>query len=121
MLYLTGLGFGVFGPALDGGWLRLLVETGFLGLFAYARFLVNVAKKVPFGLYIAIATAINMMFIDMQLSYKGMALLLFLVGFYRGKAKFSESDGQRGARGSGCGNNALRGVEGVGCGNVAVR
>lgn len=89
ILYWTGLGFGVFGPALDGGWLRLLVETGFLGLFAYARFLVNVSKKVPFGVYFAIATAINMVFIDMQLSYKGMALLLFLIGFYRGRAKFS--------------------------------
>lgn len=88
-LYLTGLGFGVFGPALDGGWLRLLVETGFLGLFAYARVLVNVAKKIPFGVYFAIATAINMVFIDMQLSYKGMALLLFLIGYYRGSAKFS--------------------------------
>lgn len=90
LLYLTGLGFGVFGPALDGGWLRILVETGVLGFIAYVRFLVGVAKTIPFGRYFAIATAINMIFIDMQLSYKGMALLLFLVGFYRGQQKFLE-------------------------------
>ena len=87
-LYLTGLGFGVFGPALDGGWLRLLVETGFLGVLAYAMFLRNIWVRVPSGVYLAIATILNMIFIDMQLSYKGMALLLFLIGFYRGKEKF---------------------------------
>lgn len=98
MLYLTGLGFGVFGPALDGGWLRLLVETGFLGVFAYAKFLSNVARKIPFGRYVAIVTIINMMFIDMQLSYKGMALLLFLIGFYRGRDRFHGTDGPRSAQ-----------------------
>lgn len=88
LLYLTGLGFGVFGPALDGGWLRLLVETGLIGLLTYVRFLVNIWKNLPFGFYLSLVTAINMLFIDMQLSYKGMALLLFLIGYYGGRSRW---------------------------------
>lgn len=79
-----GLGPGTFGPALDGAWTRILVETGVVGVLCYAFFLRNIARVLPGGMLILMACVINMLFIDIHLSYKSMALILFLVGVYGG-------------------------------------
>lgn len=75
-----GLGPGTFGPALDGAWTRILVEGGLVGLFFYTFFLRRFNLLVQGGGLISTATAINMTFIDIHISYKSMALLLFVLG-----------------------------------------
>ncbi|MBA3452527.1 MAG: hypothetical protein H0T42_05450 [Deltaproteobacteria bacterium] len=91
--WLIGLGNGRFGPAVDGGWVRLLCEGGVLGLAAYAAFILHLRRRVQQGwrsLGVPAAAAwsscllatfaANMVFIDVHLSYKTMAFLFLILG-----------------------------------------
>ncbi|NTW82779.1 MAG: hypothetical protein HGB36_05350 [Chlorobiaceae bacterium] len=80
---IFGTGIGTFGPALDGGIVRILVETGVIGLYIYLIFLKRIVKIIPFGLSVIFVYTINLLFIDIHLSYKSMSLFLFLIGYYQ--------------------------------------
>ena len=79
---IFGLGPGGIGVALDGGWLRVVIETGMLGLIALlvlARSIWNISATLRIML---ISVAINMLMIDIYLSYKVMAFLFFASGYF---------------------------------------
>jgi len=82
ILLIFGLGSGTFGPALDGALTRILVETGIAGFAFYIIFLVRSSSQMKKGGLILFSTIINMVFIDIHLSYKSMALYLFVLGYY---------------------------------------
>lgn len=85
---LIGLGSGYWGPALDGGWLRILTENGIIGLSLFLMALLNFSKNHIVCKLIIIAFSVNMLMIDLYLSYKSMALLLLCMGFYKSKNNF---------------------------------
>lgn len=80
---LFGVGPGFWGPALDGGWLRVLTENGVIGFLLFTYSLVkfysnNLVCKIMF-----LAFFINMIMIDLYLSYKSMALFLLCMGYFK--------------------------------------
>jgi hypothetical protein len=77
---LLGTGPGYFGPALDGGFVRILVEHGSLGLLALLLALIGFDSAFRNYRIIAMVFAAHMVFIDIYLSYKFTSLLLFLLG-----------------------------------------
>lgn len=78
--YLTGLGPGFCGPALDGGLLRILVENGLVGLILYAVLFLELGKASERMKWLVIAFGVNLVFFDAYLAYKPMSLLLFTYG-----------------------------------------
>jgi hypothetical protein len=79
-VWILGLGPGALGPALDGGWLRLLAEAGIVGTIAFLLLL----RKI-WGLSFSCAMAVfmlgmNMVMVDSQNAYKVMAFLFLLAG-----------------------------------------
>lgn len=82
-----GVGAGVFGNALDGGWLRILSETGVVGFSLFLLFLVRASKVSAVCGLCAISMAINMLFIDIYMAYKAMAVFLSVVGYEIGLAR----------------------------------
>ncbi len=89
--YLTGLGPGYCGTALDGGWLRLLVENGLIGLGIFIV-ICRVISRIDLSLkWMIIALCINMCFIDMYLAYKAMSFVFFITGFMYAHKKKQES------------------------------
>jgi hypothetical protein len=79
-VWIFGLGPGAFGPALDGGWLRLIGETGVVGMLTFITLLRKISGLNLSCSMAALALAINMLMIDSQNAYKVMAFLFFLVG-----------------------------------------
>ncbi|MDD2341525.1 MAG: hypothetical protein PHV54_01365 [Tolumonas sp.] len=77
-----GVGVGTWGTALDGGWLRLLTETGLFGLFMFCVFLRNLINVMHMGYILVAVFSINMFMIDIFISYKSMAALLFICGYF---------------------------------------
>lgn len=78
---ITGIGPGALGVALDGGWLRLLVECGLVGLIAFIAMLRKIAS-LSFACAMAVlALSINMLLIDSHIAYKVMSFLFFLSGY----------------------------------------
>lgn len=77
--YLLGVGPGYFGPALDGGFIRVLVEHGLVGVILL--FAVLLGGDAAFRRYrvITMTFAAHMVFIDIYLSYKFMSLMFFLL------------------------------------------
>ena len=75
-----GVGPGYFGPALDGGFVRVLVEHGSLGLLALLLALIGFDTAFRNYRVITMVFAAHMVFIDIYLSYKFISLLLFLLG-----------------------------------------
>jgi hypothetical protein len=76
-----GVGPGTFGPALDGGWLRWLTESGLVGFVLLLALLaelwsINGAMKAA-----VISLATSMIAIDMP-SYKVSTLIYFCAGYY---------------------------------------
>jgi hypothetical protein len=71
--WLIGLGPGVSGPALDGAWLRLLVETGIVGVLTFANFLLSIARLNEVAEGLVIALVINMLMTDTHIAYKAMS------------------------------------------------
>lgn len=75
-----GVGPGYFGPALDGGFVRVLVEHGALGILVLLLSLAGLDPAFRNYRVIAMVFAAHMVFIDIYLSYKFTSLLLFLLG-----------------------------------------
>lgn len=81
MFILFGVGAGTFGIALDGGWLRLFAECGVVGALLFISFLRRCKRRSKVMQYCFIVFSINMIMIDVYMSYKIMAMLLFLAGY----------------------------------------
>ncbi|WP_220527392.1 hypothetical protein [Klebsiella pneumoniae] len=73
--------------ALDGGWLRITTETGIIGLLLFVMFLMRVKRLSPTMSLCVIAFCINMLMIDIYMSYKVMSMMLLLAGYYQKKKK----------------------------------
>ncbi|WP_409158955.1 hypothetical protein [Pectobacterium sp. B2J-2] len=77
----SGVGAGTFGNALDGGWLRMLTECGVIGLLLFVSFM-NANKKSGLNNKLIFwAFSINMIMIDIYMSYKVMSFMLFIFGY----------------------------------------
>jgi hypothetical protein len=98
----VGVGPGNWGPALDGGWLRVMSEWGLLGLSIFLVFLYRIAQISRATFAMVMALAINMLFIDIHIAYKSMALFFFLSGYAYSKARANREgvDRASGYRGS---------------------
>jgi hypothetical protein len=82
LAWFFGVGPGLWGRALDGGWTRIMTECGLIGIVAFTAFFkraMQVARPV-FG--VVIALYISMLMIDIHMAYKAMALVFFTVGYY---------------------------------------
>jgi hypothetical protein len=79
-VWIFGLGPGVLGPALDGGWLRLVSETGAVGTVAFLALLRRISNLSTSCLMAVFALAVNMLMVDSHIAYKVMAFLFFLAG-----------------------------------------
>lgn len=79
-IWILGVGPGGIGIALDGGWLRLIVETGIVGTVAFLVLMRKISKLSTACSMSVFALAVNMLMIDSHMAYKVMAFLFFLVG-----------------------------------------
>jgi hypothetical protein len=90
--WFIGLGPGICGPALDGSWLRLVVETGCIGTLMFAVLLWRCASLDPAMRSVVIALSISMLMIDIHLAYKAMSFFFFATGcYYRNRQRNPES------------------------------
>lgn len=78
--WILGLGPGALGPALDGGWLRLLAEAGVVGTFAFILLLRKIWSLSWSCAMAVLALGVNMVMVDSQNAYKVMAFLFLLAG-----------------------------------------
>jgi len=79
-IWILGVGPGGIGIALDGGWLRVIVETGVVGLCAFLYLLRTISRLGAACSMAVLGLAVNMLMIDSHLAYKVMAFLFFLAG-----------------------------------------
>lgn len=79
-VWILGLGPGALTPALDGGWLRLISETGIVGTFAFLVLMRRISRLSTSCLMAVFALAVNMLMVDSHNAYKVMAFLFFLAG-----------------------------------------
>jgi hypothetical protein len=102
LTWFVGVGPGNWGPALDGGWLRVMSEWGLLGLSIFLVFLYRMAQISRATFAMVVALAINMLFIDIHIAYKSMSLFFFLSGYAYNKARANREgvDRASGYRGS---------------------
>lgn len=88
-----GLGPSFAGKAVDGGFVRLFVETGFVGLALYLAFIVSALatarSKVVF--YYLLVLSVSAIFIDIFTTYKAM----FLFWVFYGRDLYWRSAGQK--------------------------
>lgn len=78
-----GVGPGTWGPALDGGWLRLLTENGIAGIILF-WYMMRAARKDSLAMKAVLTCLfINMLMIDINIAYKAMAFVFFAAGYYR--------------------------------------
>ncbi|MFT4248558.1 MAG: hypothetical protein QM581_11125 [Pseudomonas sp.] len=80
---LWGVGPGTFGNALDGGWLRLLSETGILGVLFFILMIKTIYGYGGGVRLMVVALSINLFFIDIYMAYKVMSILFFMLGCTR--------------------------------------
>jgi O-Antigen ligase len=100
--WFVGVGPGNWGPALDGGWLRVMSEWGFFGFSIFLVFLYRIARISRAMFAVVVALAINMLFIDIHIAYKAMSLFFFLSGYAYNKERanperVNQSSGHRGS------------------------
>jgi hypothetical protein len=81
MAWFIGLGPGTCGPALDGGWLRITVESGVIGLLFFLTLLRKIATCSQAMQSAVLALSINMIMIDAHLAYKAMSLFFLCAGY----------------------------------------
>lgn len=79
-IWILGVGPGGIGVALDGGWLRLIVETGIVGTVAFLALMRKISKLSTLCSMSVLALGVNMLMIDSHMAYKVMAFLFLLVG-----------------------------------------
>lgn len=80
--YLQGIGPGTFTAALDGGFLRILTETGIAGCIFYWLFFRYIYRQSDTLKWIILSFGLNMLFFDVYLAYKTMSFLFFISGNY---------------------------------------
>lgn len=78
--YLQGIGPGFATPALDGGFLRLLVENGLIGVFLFCTLLKTIARENRPLKWMVFLFCFNLIFFDAYLAYKPMTLLFIVYG-----------------------------------------
>ena len=78
---ILGIGPGSWGPALDGGWLRIATELGISGLALYFFLFLFISRISSETALVIFSTSISMIFIDARLSYKVMATLFLITGY----------------------------------------
>jgi hypothetical protein len=82
--WLFGVGPGFFGPALDGGLIRMTCENGIVGTSLFFYMFYKACKQDP-GLYaFYIVFLVTMIFIDIYLAYKAMSFFFFVIGAFHG-------------------------------------
>ena len=86
-----GIGPGWSGPSLDSGMLRLFIEHGIIGTILFFAFLNEVFKKNRNAIFIILVLLLNMVFIDVNISYKVMALFLLIAGVFFRNEDFMNS------------------------------
>src|ERR1035437_2388925 len=79
-VWIFGLGPGALTPALDGGWLRLISETGVVGTIAFLFLMRKISILNAACVMAVVALAVNMLMVDSHNAYKVMAFLFFLAG-----------------------------------------
>jgi hypothetical protein len=79
---IFGVGPGGIGVALDGGWLRIVIENGILGLITLLLLARSIWCISPTLRIMLLTIAINMLMIDIYLAYKVMAFLFFTAGYF---------------------------------------
>lgn len=79
-VWIFGLGPGTLGPALDGGWFRLIAETGVIGTVAFLSLMRKISSLNTSCSMAVLALAVNMLMVDSHNAYKVMAFLFFLAG-----------------------------------------
>jgi len=102
LAWFVGVGPGNWGPALDGGWLRVMSEWGLFGFSIFLVFLYRIARISRAMFAVVVALAINMLFIDIHIAYKAMSLFFFLSGYAYNKERanpetVNQSSGRRGS------------------------
>jgi hypothetical protein len=80
--WFIGLGPGTVGIALDGGWLRLLVEEGLLGVAAFLALFAAIGRLDRAMRDVALGLFISMLMIDIHIAYKAMSFIFFMAGCY---------------------------------------
>jgi hypothetical protein len=80
-IWIFGLGPGALGPALDGGWLRLLGETGLVGTLAFLFMMRKISSLSQSCSMVVLALAANMVMIDSHNAYRVMAFLFLFAGY----------------------------------------
>lgn len=88
--YLQGIGPGFNTAALDGGYLRILTETGLVGLFLYGSLFLLIFKQDDQLKWMIVAAGINMITFDVYLAYKPMSLLFLSSGYFYAKQHYSK-------------------------------
>lgn len=78
--YLSGLGPGFAMTALDGGFLRILIENGVIGCFLFWKLFSSIYHTSKQLKWIVIVFLINMLFFDAYLAYKPISLMFFIMG-----------------------------------------
>jgi len=92
-VWIMGLGPGSLTPALDGGWLRLISETGVVGTLAFLALLRRISNLSTACLMAVFALGVNMLMVDSHNAYKVMAFLFFLAGTQGDKLRQGNSAG----------------------------
>lgn len=82
LFVLFGVGSGAFGNALDGGWLRILTEWGIIGSATFVTFFLLIKNLNATMRLMTIAFAVNMIMIDIYMSYKVMSFIIFCAGYF---------------------------------------
>jgi hypothetical protein len=85
LAWLIGTGPGRFGVAIDEGYARLLAETGIVGVASFCVFLYKSLEKSAAVWFLLGIFFFSMLTLDAYLSYKIMALLLFIGGITTGQ------------------------------------
>lgn len=79
--WLQGVGPGFTLSGLDGGYVRILTETGIIGCGLYGWFFYLIAKQNRQLKWMMVSFLVNMVFFDVYLAYKPMSLLFLVTGF----------------------------------------
>ncbi len=91
----VGLGPSFASLAVDGNYVRLVTETGIIGLVLYIAFLVSVIRTYADKSYLVnyvYVLCLTALFIDIFVSYKAMMLLWLMLGYEHGGARASKID-----------------------------
>lgn len=79
--FILGVGIGVFGNAVDGGWIRIFAELGLIGtiIFILICYFAAINRLL---IFMFLLFFITMAFIDIYQSIKITGLIFFTVGLY---------------------------------------